>query len=103
MFCLAQQEKLQEIIRREGKAPRFPKRKGINSSQKSYEIYKREYMDLDSRLKTKAKKEQVTQYLIYSVVWAPLADVPLDVISPATIHVISGLTKNVQLVVEIIQ
>ena len=60
-----------------------------------YEIYKRQCLDLDPKLKTKAKKEQVTKDLSYSVVGLPLADVPFDVIAPATMHVILGLTKKI--------
>ena len=60
-----------------------------------HEIYKREYVDLEPNLKTKAKREHVTRELSYSVVGLPLADVPLDVIAPATMHVILGLTKKI--------
>ena len=73
----------------------FPKRKGINSLYKCFEKYKLHYIDIDLTLKTKAKKEQVTQNLSYNMVGVPLMDIPLDVISPASMHVILGLTKNV--------
>ena len=51
-------------------------------------------MDLEPRLKTKARKVNVTQDISFSIVGASLADVPLDVIVPATMHVILGLTKK---------
>ena len=60
-----------------------------------YKIYKREYLDLDPKLKTKAKREKVTRKLSFSVVGLPLADVPFDVIAPATMHIILGLTKKI--------
>ena len=59
-----------------------------------YEIYKHEYLDSDPKLQTKAKKEQVTFKLLHSMVGAPLADIPLDVIAPATMHVILGVAKK---------
>ena len=58
-------------------------------------------MDLKPRPKTEVKRKQVAQYLLYSVVGAPLAGVPLGAIAPATIHVMLGLTKNVRLVIEV--
>jgi hypothetical protein len=58
-------------------------------------VYKREYLDLDVNQRTKARREKVTQELSYSIVGAPLADIPLDVITPATMHVILGLTKKI--------
>ena len=44
----------------------------------------------------KAKKEQVivTKDQSYSIVGAPLADIPIGVITPVTMHVILGLTKK---------
>ena len=39
--------------------------------------------------------EQVTQDLSYSIVAEPLADVPPDVITRATMHVILGLMKKI--------
>ena len=91
---MAQQDQLHKTFRLEGKAPRFPKRKGIHSLQNCYKIFKREYLDLDHKLKTKARKEKVTRELSYSVVGAPLANVPLDVITLAKMHVILGMTKK---------
>ena len=52
-------------------------------------------MDLEPRLNTQARRAQVTQEVSFSIVGAPLADVPLDLIAPATMHVILGLTKNI--------
>jgi hypothetical protein len=55
-----------------------------------FNVYKKKY------LKTASKKEHVTKELSYSVVSATLADIPLvDCITPATIHVILGLTKKI--------
>ena len=45
-------------------------------------------------MRTKSKKEQVTQEMSYSIVGEALADVPLDVVTLATMHVILGLTKK---------
>ena len=83
VFCLARQDQLHKTFRLKGTSSRFPKRTGINSLQKCKEIYKREYMDLDPKLQTKKKKEQVTQYLSHRVVVPVLASVPLGVISLA--------------------
>ena len=66
----------------------------MNSLGECYERYKREYMDLEPKLKTKGRRTQVTQEISFSIVGAPLADVPLDLIAPATMHVILGLTKK---------
>ena len=65
------------------------------SLQKCFDIFKREYLDLDPRLQTKTKKAQVTQCLSYSGVGKPLADVPVNVVPPASMHVILGLGKNI--------
>ena len=62
--------------------------------QRCYDIYKCEYMDLDLKIETKKNKEHVTQYLSRSVVGTSLANVPLDVILLATMHIILGLTKK---------
>ena len=61
MFCMAQQDQLHETFRLEGKAPMFPKRKGIHSLQNCYKIFKCGYLDLGHKLKTKARKEKVTR------------------------------------------
>ena len=45
-------------------------------------------------MRTKTKKEQVTQERTCSIVGAALANVPLDVVMLATMHIILGLTKN---------
>ena len=58
-------------------------------------MYKKEYLDLDGKQQTQAKKEQVTQDLSHSIVAEALADIPLDVITPASMHVILGLTKKI--------
>ena len=50
---------------------------------------------MEPKLKTKAQKVKVTQDISFSIVGAPLADVPLDVIAPATMYVILGLTENI--------
>ena len=95
MFCLARQSELHRAFRLAGDPQRFPKRQGVTSMKELYKIYKRQYLDLDPKLKTKAKKEQVTRELSFSVVGFPLADVPVDVIAPATMHIILGLTKKI--------
>ena len=95
LFCLANQDQLGETFRLGGCGPRFPKRKGVNSLQQCFETYKREYLDLMLTMRTKAKKEQVTQEMSYSIVAAALADIPLDAVAPATMHVILGLTKKI--------
>ena len=94
-YCLACLDRLDETFKFEGEAPQFPKRKGVNSLKECYQRYKREYMDLEPRLNTQARRAQVTQEVSFSIVGAPLADVPLDLIAPATMHVILGLTKNI--------
>ena len=43
----------------------------------------------------KAKREQVTQDVSYSIVASALADIPLDTVAPATMHVILGLAKHI--------
>ena len=47
-------------------------------------------------MRTKTKKEQVTHELadVQYIVGATLADVPLGAVTPATMHVILGLTKK---------
>ena len=95
LFCLANQDNLVDTFHLGGNAPRFQQRKGVNSIQKCFEIYKREYLDLDCNLRTKSRRERVTQELTYSIVGAPLANIPLDVITPATMHVILGFTKKI--------
>ena len=77
---------LQETFKHAGKADRLPKRKGR---------YKKNYVDLELTFRTKAKKEQVTQELSYSVVGQALADIPIDVVTLATMHVILGFTKKI--------
>ena len=66
----------------------------MNSHQQCFDKFKREFLDLDLTLRTKAKKEQVTQDVSYSIVGAVLADVPIDVVTMATMHVILGYTKK---------
>ena len=78
-----------------GRKIRFRRRKGSKSILRCYEKYKKEFLELDLLSRTKAKKEQATQELSYSIVGAPLADVPPDVITRATMHVILGLMKKI--------
>jgi hypothetical protein len=94
MFCLASQDKLADTFLLGGNAARFNKRKGMNSIQKCFTVYEREYLKLHESQRTKTKKETVTKELSYSITGAPLADIPLDVIAPATMHVILGITKK---------
>ena len=94
MFCLDSQDKLADTFLLGGNAARFNKRKGMNSIQKCFAVYEREYLNLHESQRTKAKKETVTKELSYSITGAPLADIPLDVIAPATMHVILGITKK---------
>ena len=95
LWCLANQDLLEETFKLEGKASRFHKRKGNKSLQRSFEEYQKNYLDLDLTQRTKAKKEKVTQELSYSIVGQALADVPLDVVAFATMHVILGFTKKI--------
>jgi hypothetical protein len=95
MYCLTSQDRLDETFNLVVQAPRSPKRKGVDSLKKCFEKYKREYMDLEPSLKTTSRKVQVTQCLSYSDISNQLADVPLDVITPATLHVILGITKTI--------
>ena len=95
MFCLAMQKDLGETFRLEGKAPPFPKRHGEHSLQKCFEIYKRDYLSLDAKERTPEKKKQVTQELSFSITGDALANIPLDVITKATMHVILGFTKKI--------
>ena len=95
MFCLAKQDELGETFRLEGRGPRFRKRKGVKSIQRCYNVFKKEFPDLDLTSRTKAKKEQATYELSCSIVGKALADIPLDVITPETMHVILGLTKKI--------
>ena len=46
-------------------------------------------------IRTKTKREQVTQDVSYSIVASALANIPLDAVAPAHMHVILGLTKKV--------
>ena len=94
MLCLALQTKIGETFQVEGQAIRFGKRKANKSIPRCYEKYKKEFLYLDLLSRTKAKKEQMTQKLSCSIVVKPLADVPLDVMTRATIHVILGLAKR---------
>ena len=50
---------------------------------------------MDEKDQTPSKKEQVTKDLSYSVVVKALANTPLDCITPASMHVILGLTKKI--------
>ena len=68
LWCLANQDLLEETFKLEGRGTRFQKRHGLNSLQCSFEKYKKKYLDLELTFRTKAKKEQVTQELSYSVV-----------------------------------
>ena len=95
MFYLARQNKLHRAFCLAGDTQRFLKRQGVTSMKELYKIYKHEHLDLNPKLKTKAKKEQVTRELLFSVVDLPLADVPFDVIALATRHIILGLTKKI--------
>ena len=102
MFCLARQSELHQAFRLTGDPPRSPKRQGPTSMKELYKIYKRKYLDLDPKLNTKAKKEQLTRELSFSVVGLSSADVPSDAIAPATMHVILGLTKSIRVFVGIV-
>ena len=95
LWCLANQDRLDETFTLEGKAPRFPKRRGQNSLQYSFEVFKKNYLELGLTSRTKAKKAQVTQELSHSVVGEALADIPIDVVTFATMHVILGMAKKI--------
>ena len=94
MLCMAQQTEIGLPYQVEERKIRFGRRKGSKSIGRCYEKFKKEFLDLDLLSRTKAKKEQVTRDLSYSIVDEPLADVPPDVITRATMHVILGLTKK---------
>ena len=85
----------EETFKLEGKATRFRKRQGQNSLQRSFEEYKKMFLDLDLTCRTKATKEMVMQELSFSVVGQALTDVPIDVATLATMHVILGFTKKI--------
>ena len=74
---------------------RFGKREGGKSILRSYEKYKKDVLELDLLSRIKAKKEQVTQELLRSMVGEHLADVTPGVITRAIMHVILGLMKNI--------
>ena len=95
MFCLACQDRLCDTFKCHGDNAPFPQRKGAYSIQKSFEIFKSEYLDLTPDKRTKAKREHVTQMLSHSIVASPLADIPLDTITCGTMHVILVLTKKI--------
>ena len=63
MFCLASQDKLADTFLLGGNAARFNKRKGMNSIQKCFAVYEREYLNLHESHRTKANKERVTKEL----------------------------------------
>lgn len=94
MFCLAMQDKLQDVFIAGGTpAERFEKR----TLEKMYELYKKyhdEYESLPLGERTKTKREDVTQNMTYSITAKALMDIPLDVISPSSMHVILGWTKK---------
>ena len=46
-------------------------------------------------IRTKAKREKVTQDVSHSIVASTLSNIPLDAVVPATMHVILGLTKKI--------
>ena len=94
-FCLACQDRLSDCFRLGSDAPRFGKRKGMNSIPNCFATYKREYLNILEHEKTKAKREHVTKELSYSIVALPLADIPPDCIASATMHVILGVTKKI--------
>ena len=94
LFCLAMQEKLDKTFRLEGGAPLFQERKGAYSHKVCFETYNREFLDLMLTMRTKTKKEQVTQELSYSIVAPTLAGVPIDCVAKASMHAILGITKK---------
>ena len=63
LWCLANQDSLEETFKLEGKAPRFPKRQGQNSLQRCFKEYEKMFLNLDLTCRTKATKEMVTQEL----------------------------------------
>ena len=63
MFCLASKDKLADTFILGGNAARFNKRKGMNSIQKCFAVYEREYLNLHESHRTKANKERVTKEL----------------------------------------
>ena len=89
MFCLACQDRFQD-----SGGTMFGKRQGTWSIQKCYKNVKCEYLDLPELEKNKSKKEQVTKEMSYNIVGLPLADIPLDCIPLASMHIILGFTKN---------
>ena len=74
IFCLVNLEKLGDTCQLGDNVPRFKKREGITLIQKRFAVYKREYLELDVNQRTKAKREKVTQKLLYSIGSAPLLD-----------------------------
>ena len=71
LFCLACQDRLSDCFRLGSDAPRFGKRKGTNSIQNCFAIYKREYLDLPERRKNKSKKRKRYQGVIVENCWTP--------------------------------
>ena len=94
MFCLAMQDKLKDVFISGGLSSQFEKRT-MDSMKEGYAIYKKEFLDLPVCQQTKAKREEVTKEMTYSVVGQALADIPLDCFTPASMHVILGFTKKI--------
>ena len=46
-------------------------------------------------MQTKEQREKVTKEITHSIAARALADIPLDCITPATMHVILGFTKKI--------
>ena len=94
MLCLAMQSKLEDTFTLAGNAPRFHKRT-FESITADAERYVKEFSSLPTNEQTKERRTAVTQQLTHSIVYSALGDIPLDCVSPASMHVILGLTKKI--------
>ena len=94
MFCLAMQDQLKDVFISGGTAARFQKCT-IESIKRMHGIYKEKFESLPTCQQTKAKREEITKEMTYSVVGEALADIPLDCFTPASMHVILGFTKKI--------
>ena len=94
MFCLAMQSQLKDTFVNGETGPRFAKR-DMEHIREMYGKYQERFENLPSNMQTKERRKKITKEITHSIAVKALTDIPLDCITPATMHVILGLTKKI--------
>ena len=71
------------------------KKRTLKSLKQCYDVYKQNFLNLPKSEQSKNKRASVTQQLSKSIISTPCLDVPLEVVTRASMHVILGCMRRI--------